>query len=877
MAEELIYSIEFLGTDKSIDAISKLDKEITDLSSSVEALRARQQAGQDLTEQENRSLIEQTAQLKALKSERQQQERQLINLNKSLNAQNQSYNELTTAVNAAKARLKELPIDQTSEEFRQLQQFVAQGTAKLKDFDKTVGDNQRNVGNYPTTFNLATASIRDMEAEIVRLKNVAADLDINSDEFKNTTIAAQELETAVLKATGKIDEFGNREPKNATKKALDDATDAAAGAVAAIQLVTLALGDEETAEKATAAATKASAIATNFMLLLKAKEALVDTAAVAIKRIKIFLFGEELAATTALNTQTVLYALYQKLAAAATSVATAASTAFGVSIGVATGGLTILTGLLATAAATFFSFGASAANSQSKLSTSTDESNQKLKEQQGLIDGLSGATKEIKVELKAEGIVKDMAKLNLEREKAMKDFEDKANEAIGATLRKQMDLEGKAGDEARRLREEAVDEELKLRTEKNQGLIDLENLYNQKEEDLRKEYFNKQKEEEKKKLDKQKEVNEKRVEEEKKTQEKINKEFQDRAEEIQKAYEKEREQVAKTAAMQVGFENQRKAEEKNFYELAQKLRVDDTQLYFEYLEGNYKDFAEFEAKKLAAQQAFDKDNAERAAERTSKEKEQFEINEQAKQAAVDATFKIIQAGLDLLNQMQQQQYQSDIEAIDAKTAKEQAAIDNSNKSDVEKAKLTTALKKKSEKEKYEIELKAFKANQQFQAVQTVIATARAVVEAMANKFPLNLVLAASAGIMGGIQLAAILAAKPPAPPAFAKGGLIQGSGSGTSDSVPILASNGESVMTARATSMFAPILSAINVAGGGRAFASGGIVSPSTFNQLSAMQQQGNSFDVINGRIDRMKVYQVESDVSRSQLKVSTIESEATW
>jgi hypothetical protein len=43
------------------------------------------------------------------------------------------------------------------------------------------------------------------------------------------------------------------------------------------------------------------------------------------------------------------------------------------------------------------------------------------------------------------------------------------------------------------------------------------------------------------------------------------------------------------------------------------------------------------------------------------------------------------------------------------------------------------------------------------------------------------------------------------------------------------------------------------------------------------MQQQGNSFDVINGRIDRMKVYQVESDVSRSQLKVSTIESEATW
>ena len=50
---------------------------------------------------------------------------------------------------------------------------------------------------------------------------------------------------------------------------------------------------------------------------------------------------------------------------------------------------------------------------------------------------------------------------------------------------------------------------------------------------------------------------------------------------------------------------------------------------------------------------------------------------------------------------------------------------------------------------------------------------------------------------------------------FADGGLVEGSGTGTSDSIPAMLSNGESVMTARATSMFAPLLSAINVAGGG--------------------------------------------------------------
>ena len=50
---------------------------------------------------------------------------------------------------------------------------------------------------------------------------------------------------------------------------------------------------------------------------------------------------------------------------------------------------------------------------------------------------------------------------------------------------------------------------------------------------------------------------------------------------------------------------------------------------------------------------------------------------------------------------------------------------------------------------------------------------------------------------------------------FADGGLVEGPGTGTSDSIPAMLSNGESVMTARATSMFSPILSYINQAGGG--------------------------------------------------------------
>ena len=50
---------------------------------------------------------------------------------------------------------------------------------------------------------------------------------------------------------------------------------------------------------------------------------------------------------------------------------------------------------------------------------------------------------------------------------------------------------------------------------------------------------------------------------------------------------------------------------------------------------------------------------------------------------------------------------------------------------------------------------------------------------------------------------------------FATGGDVTGPGTGTSDSIHAMLSNGESVLTAKATSMFAPILSAMNQAGGG--------------------------------------------------------------
>ena len=76
-----------------------------------------------------------------------------------------------------------------------------------------------------------------------------------------------------------------------------------------------------------------------------------------------------------------------------------------------------------------------------------------------------------------------------------------------------------------------------------------------------------------------------------------------------------------------------------------------------------------------------------------------------------------------------------------------------------------------------------------------------------------------AGVASAAALSALIAAAFEAAKAgvnsFAVGGLVRGAGTGTSDSIPARLSNGESVMTARTTSMFSPLLSAFNQLGGG--------------------------------------------------------------
>ena len=152
---------------------------------------------------------------------------------------------------------------------------------------------------------------------------------------------------------------------------------------------------------------------------------------------------------------------------------------------------------------------------------------------------------------------------------------------------------------------------------------------------------------------------------------------------------------------------------------------------------------------------------------------------------------------------------------------ENAEIDAINKSGLaeeEKQKKIQEVKREAALETYEIQKKQFEINKAIAIVQTIINTAQAVIAQFANPTPFaGAILAALAAATGAAQIAVIASQPPPPRPSFATGVIgLDGAGTATSDSIDARLSRGESVMTAKATERFAPVLAQMEMAVGNR-------------------------------------------------------------
>lgn len=149
------------------------------------------------------------------------------------------------------------------------------------------------------------------------------------------------------------------------------------------------------------------------------------------------------------------------------------------------------------------------------------------------------------------------------------------------------------------------------------------------------------------------------------------------------------------------------------------------------------------------------------------------------------------------------------------------------------------------------------------ALNTGQAISAGIASAMATPFPANIgaILTTISAVISGIAQAksAIKSANIPTAK-FAQGGLVTGEGTGTSDSIPAMLSNGESVMTARATSTYSPILSALNTSVGGAPIGD----STKTKGTQQLMQQFA---DVV----EQIQIQVAVTDINDSQERVAKI------
>jgi len=183
-------------------------------------------------------------------------------------------------------------------------------------------------------------------------------------------------------------------------------------------------------------------------------------------------------------------------------------------------------------------------------------------------------------------------------------------------------------------------------------------------------------------------------------------------------------------------------------------------------------------------------------------------------------------------------------------------------------------------------------NTEKQVSASISATKNQIAEDSKLSFPLGTILVVKDIVLGAIDVASTIAngAKQVAtingtnPPGFARGGMylsdgygayLTGPGTGTSDSINAKLSNGESVINARSTEMFAPILSAINMAGGGRAFSTttqgNGYALGGLFNGSNTLNDGSNDLAVTRATNDMLKT--MATNMPRQILVVEDVQA----
>ena len=159
--EELTFKVNIEAGETNIgdfidpSALSSLvqaNEEVKQLTDQINALKQAQKEQGQLTAEQAQQLEELNLKLKEARTNYSNQQKDLLNLRNAQTATGKTYNELVARNKALSQIMRELPIDDTTGQLQRLQEEYKANNDALKTFDASMGNHQRNVGNYKDAF-----------------------------------------------------------------------------------------------------------------------------------------------------------------------------------------------------------------------------------------------------------------------------------------------------------------------------------------------------------------------------------------------------------------------------------------------------------------------------------------------------------------------------------------------------------------------------------------------------------------------------------------------------------------------------------------------------------------------------------------------------
>ena len=246
--------------------------------------------------------------------------------------------------------------------------------------------------------------------------------------------------------------------------------------------------------------------------------------------------------------------------------------------------------------------------------------------------------------------------------------------------------------------------------------------------------------------------------------------------------------------------------------------------------------------------------------------------------SVDQWVSTVQELMQNIGDLFKAQNEAELQELEDKYDKETQLLEEQHDkglmSDKEYNQKQKELDAKYEQQQKKLQQEQAKREKALAMFQIVVNTSMAIMKTLASvPFPANIIAAASVGAIGAVQLAT--AASQPLPKA-ARGRKITGKRHSQGGEI-IEAEDGEVIINRRSAQQFEPLLSAINMAGGGIPF--GPMPSDGGFASRYATQE-GLSEQTIAKAVEKglktVKIYTTVEDIRRADRKYTQIESAGT-